>query len=59
MNENQVISLVATAIVGIGVTYVVRKLNPKLALFVGPAAAALFHQTLDARVAGEIRRALG
>lgn len=59
MNENQIISMVAIAIVGIGVTYVVGKLNPKLALVFGPAAAALVHQTLDARVAGEIRRALG
>jgi hypothetical protein len=59
MNENQVISLVATALVGIGVTWFVSKLSPKYALLIGPAAAALAHQTFDEEVAAKIRRALG
>jgi hypothetical protein len=59
MNENQIISLVATALVGIGVTWAVSKLSPKYALLIGPAAAALAHQVLDEEVAKKIRRTLG
>jgi hypothetical protein len=60
MNKNQILTWAATAIVSIGVTFVVRKaLGPRLAAILGPAAGIFAHQLLDHRVAKELQRALG
>ena len=58
MNETEVVTWVASALVGVIVAIALSKLNPKLAPIVGPAAAMLAHRQFDGRVAGEIRQAL-
>lgn len=58
MNETEVVAWVASAVVGVIVAIALSKLNPKLAVIFGPAAALLAHQQFDGPVAGQIRHAL-
>jgi hypothetical protein len=59
MSQDQLITWIASALVGSAAAYAIGKLfNPKTASLVGPLVMLAAHQRLDAKVTSELRRAL-